>query len=181
VGRCGEWKCALYIGWGGPSTGPTPFYCSGVSVLVCAAGGRLLGGECVLGLGLTRGRDHTSRTQFSDGVCTKGIRAHSHKELIRECQRETGHTHTHTHGKTIRQRAVAEALQNGREHTSRTPFSDGVCIKGTRAHTHRELIRECQREPGHTHKHTTRPFFSRLLQKPCRMAGNTYQENHSQD
>jgi len=65
------WEDLGQIGWGGPSTGPTPpFYCSCVFVSVWAAAGRLLwwggGVRCFVGVNLSSSRIHPWRESRLD-------------------------------------------------------------------------------------------------------------------
>jgi len=63
---------------------------------------------------------------FTDGLYTKGARAHKHRELIR----------VNTIDESVTVGPVCQVRNN-----IIVVFTDGLYTKGTRAHIHRELIR----------------------------------------
>ena len=102
---------------------------------------------------------------FTDGLYTKGTRAHTQRELIWGELVERGRIrsspiHTcfasHSTGPFLDARSPGCAVCQPQPPNSTFLFTDGLYTKGTRAHTHRELIREWL------------PYSHLFLFTPCR-------------
>jgi len=117
------------------------------------------------GINETHHQLHLVRKYTQTVYNTKGTRAHTHKDLIREwlwkpkgsSTKISIHTHTCIHmkmnvyalGHDVPPRCGRDVVHKTHHqlHLVRKVYTNGSYTKGTRAHTHRELIREWLWEP----------------------------------